>query len=81
MAVAIEQIKREIQQAIDSDPTLGDSSNISVMTESSGVLFAKKERIVLTGAVRNDNDKKRIEEIARQKAGSKEIINKLKISR
>jgi Flp pilus assembly secretin CpaC len=81
MATGLENVRAEIQKMVDDDPSIAAGTNISVMTETKGALFAKKERIVLSGSVRNELEKRRIEEIAHRIAGNREVINNIKITR
>lgn len=80
MATGLDNIRDEIQKLIDGDPSISAGTNISVMTETKGSLFAKKERIVLGGSVRSELDKRRIEEIAHRIAGGREVVNNIKIA-
>jgi hypothetical protein len=72
-----ERIQTEIQKVIADDPTIQDSSRIIVMVEKRSFWKGGKETVVLTGSVRSESDKVKVERIAQQHAAGRQVQDSL----
>lgn len=72
-------LQEKVQEAIEEDPTIQDSSKISV-TCTKGGLF-KKAKIHLIGKVNSEKDRQRAEEIAVTNSGKTEVVNEILVEK
>jgi len=76
-----DKLKDKIFAAIKNSPDVKEGNYISVNVKSSGLFGMGKQTIELTGRAKSDTAKAKIEEIARQNAGSVEVVSTIRVGR
>ena len=76
-----EKRQNQIYQAIKNSSELKEGNYISVNIKGTGFLGLGKQQVELRGRAASEKDKAKIEEIARENAGSLEIINMIRLDK
>ena len=76
-----EKRQDQIYQAIKNSSELKEGNYISVTIKGTGFLGLGKQQVELRGRAASEKDKAKIEEIARENAGSLEIINMIRLDK
>ena len=76
-----EKRQNQIYQAIKNSSELKEGNYISVTIKGTGFLGLGKQQVELRGRAASEKDKAKIEEIARENAGSLEIINMIRLDK
>lgn len=79
LAATTEKICTEIRKVIDDDPSIRDSSHITLTTQKHGFWVFGDEEIVLSGRVRSERERERVSEIASSHAHGKSVSNNLSV--
>jgi hypothetical protein len=78
--IDVDDAVEEIKRMINEDPTITGAKYVLVYAQKKGFLRWKKEEIHLNGHVKNEIERKKIEELATHSAAGRPIINDLEVS-
>ena len=70
----------EIKKMINDDPTIPGATYVLVYASSKGIGPWKKEEIHLSGHVKSEIEKKKVEELANHSAAGRPIINSIEVT-
>lgn len=79
MTATSDKICDEIRRVIDSDPSIRDSSHITISAKKHGFWVFGDEEIVLSGRVRSDREREKVNEIANTHSHGKQIADNLSV--
>jgi hypothetical protein len=78
--ISAEDAAAEIKKMINDDPTISGGTYVIVYARKKGFGPWKKEEIYLSGHVKSEKDRQKVEEIAQHSAGGRPIVNQVEIS-